>query len=79
MHFCARAANALDKAGLEYELKPVRGYRLMPWTWSNRAKDRAEIKAMSGTNEVPMLVLDNGEVISDSSNIIAWAKEHART
>ena len=29
-HFCARAAKALDDAGYEYELRPVKGYRLMP-------------------------------------------------
>jgi glutathione S-transferase len=77
-HPCGRAAKALDEAGYEYELRPVRGYRLMPWTWANRSKDRAEIKALSGTNEVPVLVLNDGEVISDSSNIVRWAREHPR-
>ena len=48
----------------------------MPWTWSDRNKDRAEIKALSGTNEVPVLVLDDGTVISDSRQIVRWAKEH---
>ena len=40
----------------------VGGYRLMPWTWARRDDDRAEIKKLSGTNEVPILVLDDGEV-----------------
>ena len=77
-HFCARAAKALDDAGYEYELRPVKGYRFMPWTRPSRSKDRAEIKAMSGTNEVPVLVLDDGEVISDSRRIVRWAREHPR-
>ena len=77
-HPCGRAAKALDDAGYEYELRPVKGYRLVPWTRSSRNKDRAEIKALSGTNEVPVLVLDDGEVISDSSRIVKWAKEHPR-
>jgi glutathione S-transferase len=77
-HPCAKAAKALDDAGYEYELRPVRGYRFVLWTRPSRNKDRAEIKAMSGTNEVPILVLDDGTVISDSRNIARWAREHPR-
>jgi len=75
-HPCGRAAKALDKAGYEYELKAVGGYRLMPWTWKQRNADREEIERLSGTKEVPILILDDGEVISDSSRIVRWAKEH---
>ena len=75
-HPCGKAGKALDQAGYEYELKTVGGYRLMPWTWGSRNDDRAEVKKLSGTNEVPILVLDNGEVISGSGAIAAWAKEH---
>ena len=57
-------------------MKTVGGYRLMPWTWGSREQDRAEIKKLSGTNEVPILVLDDGEVISGSGEIARWAKEH---
>jgi glutathione S-transferase len=76
MHPCAKAGKALDEAGYEYELKKVRGYRMMPWTWRSRAEDRREVKELSGTNEVPILVLDDGEVISDSAAIAKWAKEN---
>jgi glutathione S-transferase len=75
-HPCGRAANALDEAGYEYEIKVVRGYRLGFWTWGSRDEDRAEVKELSGTNEVPILVLDNGEVISGSGAIAKWAREH---
>ena len=78
VHPCGRAAKALDEAGYEYEIQVVKGYRLMPWKWPSRGSDRAEIKALSGTNEVPVLVLDDGTVISDSSRIVRWAKEHPR-
>ena len=40
---------------------------------------RGEVKRLSGTNEVPILVLDNGEVISGSGVIARWAKEHPRS
>jgi glutathione S-transferase len=76
LHPCAKAGDALDKAGHSYELKTVGGYRLMPWTWRTRSRDRAEVKRLSGTNEVPVLVLDDGEVVSGSSEIARWAKQH---
>jgi glutathione S-transferase len=75
-HPCAKAGKALDAAGYEYEIKTVGGYRLMFWTWGSREDDRAEVKRLSGTNEVPILVLDDGEVISGSSTIARWAQEH---
>jgi glutathione S-transferase len=37
---------------------------------------RQVVRELSGTNEVPVLVLDNGTVISDSRNIVRWAREH---
>ena len=76
LHPCSRASNALDKAGYSYELKKTGSYRLMPWTRGSRNEDRAEVKRLSGTNEVPILVLDDGEVISGSSHIARWAREH---
>ena len=78
LHPCSYAAKALDDAGYTYELRPLGSFRLVPWTRGNRDKDRAEVKALSGTNEVPVLVLDDGEVISDSRRIAKWAKEHPR-
>jgi glutathione S-transferase len=76
LHPCAKAGKALDDAGYEYELRTVGGYRLMPWTWGRRDGDRVEVKKLSGTNEVPILVLDDGEVISGSGTIASWASEH---
>ena len=75
-HPCAKAGKALDAAGYDYELKTVKGYRLMPWTWGSRKKDREEIRRLSGTDEVPILVLDDNEVVSGSGAIAKWAREH---
>ena len=58
------------------ELPGAGGYRLMPWTWGSREEDRAEVTELSGTPEVPILVLDDGEVISGSGEIASWAKQH---
>jgi glutathione S-transferase len=78
-HPCAKAGKALSAAGYEYELKTVGGYRMAPWTWGSRSAEREEVKRLSGTNEVPVLVLDNDEVISGSGAIARWAKEHPRS
>lgn len=75
-HPCAKAGNALDAAGYEYEIKTVKGYRAMPWTRRSRKADRAEVRELSGSDEVPILVLDDGEVISGSGSIARWAKQH---
>lgn len=76
MHPCAKAGKALDEAGYEYEIKAMKGYRFVPWTRPSRDADRAEVRELSGSNEVPILVLDDGEVVSGSGAIAAWAKEH---
>jgi glutathione S-transferase len=75
-HPCAKAGKALDAAGYDYEVKTVGGYRLAVWTWGSRKKDREEVRKLSGTDEVPILVLDDGEVVSGSGSIAKWAKEH---
>jgi glutathione S-transferase len=74
LHPCSKAASALKDSGYEFELKTVPGYRLA--FWGDRERDRAEIKKLSGQTGVPILVLDDGEVISGSGKIADWAKEH---
>jgi glutathione S-transferase len=75
-HPCTRAARALRSAGHEFEVKPVKGYRLLPRRWTKRDEERAEVRRLSGWNDVPMLVLDDGEVISGWRVITRWAKEN---
>ena len=73
-HPCGRAAKALDDAGHEYEWKKVKGGTLKLWTWPSRARDRAEVEQLSGQRSVPILVLDDGEVITGSGAIVSWAR-----
>jgi glutathione S-transferase len=75
-HPCGRAAKALDEAGHEYEWKKVNGGTLKFWTWPARASDRAEVEQLSGQRAVPILVLDDGEVITGSGAIVGWARDH---
>ncbi|MHB8532493.1 MAG: glutathione S-transferase N-terminal domain-containing protein [Solirubrobacteraceae bacterium] len=76
-HPCGRAAKALDDAGHDYELEQVKGGTMKLWTWPSRARDRAEVEKLSGQRAVPILVLDDGEVIAGSGEIVAWARERA--
>ncbi len=73
-HPCGRAAKALDDARHGYEIKTVKGGSLRPWTWPSRARDRAEVERLSGQRAVPILVLDGGEVISGTGEIVDWAR-----
>ncbi|MCB0876016.1 MAG: glutathione S-transferase N-terminal domain-containing protein [Solirubrobacterales bacterium] len=72
-HPCGRAADALREAGWDFEIEVVEGYRLLPWT---RRGKRDEIRRISGQENVPVLVADDGEVVSGSGAIKAWASEH---
>jgi glutathione S-transferase len=76
VHPCGKAAKALDDAGHAYECQQVKGGSLKLWTWPTRARDRAEIERLSGQRSVPILVLDGGEVVTGSGNIVRWAREH---
>jgi glutathione S-transferase len=76
-HPCGKAAKALDDAGVSYEIKQVKGGTLKLWTLPSRARDRAEIEKLSGQRSVPILVLDDGEVITGSGSIVRWAQANA--
>lgn len=70
-HPCGWAAKALDEAGYQYELRTVDGYRRLPWTRGGR---RDEIRRLSGQEDVPLLVLDDGGVVAGSARIVEWAR-----
>jgi glutathione S-transferase len=76
-HPYGRAAKALDDAGHSYEHRKVKGGTLKLWTLPNRARDRAEIEELSGQRGVPILVLDDGEVVTGSASIVSWARSHS--
>jgi len=78
-HPCGKAALALERTGHAYELRKVKGGTLKLWTWPSRARDRAEIEQLSGQRAVPILVLDDGSVITGSAQIVRWAEETAPT
>lgn len=78
MHPCTKAAKALDGAGYSYETRRMKSSRAMFWTWGSRSRDRAEVKRLSGQESVPILVLDDGSVVTGSGEIARWARAHPR-
>ena len=74
-HPCGNAYRALKEAGHDPEVVKSYGLAILPDIF-NRTKGRREVKELTGSNTVPVLVTDDGEVVSDSKNIVAWAKAH---
>lgn len=74
-HPCRNAHEALKKAGYEPELVKSYGWTLLPDALNNTS-GRREAKRLTGENTVPVLVTDDGEVVADSKNIVAWAEQH---
>jgi glutathione S-transferase len=75
-HACRRAQRALRSAGHDFE-KVVFG-RGRPFGLFTQGK-RPELKAISGQEKLPVLLLADGTVINGSANIIAWAKTNSPT
>ncbi|HEY5044255.1 MAG TPA: glutathione S-transferase N-terminal domain-containing protein [Solirubrobacteraceae bacterium] len=72
-HPCGVAAQVLDRAGHAYTVKVVGGFKNLPLSRRGR---REEIIALTGQQDVPVLVLDDGTTVQGSSAIRAWAISH---
>lgn len=64
-HFCEKARWALDRAGVDYVERP-----------HLQLVHVIAARFAGGGNTVPVLVTDGGEVLSDSTDILAWADTH---
>src|SRR3569623_1926711 len=71
-HPCGRAYHALRDAG--YEPEVVKSYGLGPLGPLNVTAGRREAKRLTGSYVVPVLVTDDGEVVSESREIERWAQ-----
>ena len=69
-HPCKRAHDALTEAGYSPEVVRAYGLGSLP----DFTAARREVKRLTGESFVPVLVLGEGDVIADSTNIVAWAK-----
>ena len=69
-HPCGVAAQALDRAGHSYTVKTVGGFKNIPFS---RIGKRSEIRELTGQDDVPVLLLDDGSTVQSSGAIVAWA------
>jgi hypothetical protein len=74
-HPCGNAYRALLEAGHEPEVIRSYGMGVLPAIF-NRTRGRQDVKKLTGSYMVPVLVTDDDEVVSDSKQIEAWAKAH---
>jgi glutathione S-transferase len=74
IHACRKATDALRDAGHDFE-KVVydKGHPFGLFTKGRRP----ELKAMSGQEVLPVLMLPDGTAVNGSAEIIAWAKTTA--
>ncbi len=69
-HPCGVAAKALDEAGHRYELEVVGGFKNVPFSRRGR---RDKIASLTGQEDVPVLLLDDGTAVAGSDEIVTWA------
>jgi glutathione S-transferase len=73
-HPCGVAAKAIEESGHTFTVKTVGGFKNLPF--SRRGK-RDEIIALTGQQDVPVLVLDDESTIVGSAEIVKWAAAHS--
>ncbi len=75
-HPCGVAYKALTEAGYDPEVTKVRGWNILPDAFNG---GRKEVKELTGSITVPVLITDDGQTITESAEIAAWAKANPAT
>ena len=75
-HACHNAYQALRMAGHDPEVIKVRGLGIGPRFLHLMTDGRREVERISGQRAVPVMVTDDGEVVTDSRRIVEWAEAH---
>jgi len=75
-HPCHNAYQALKMAGHDPDVIKVRGLGIGPSFMHLITSGRREVEEVSGQRAVPVLVADDGQVVTDSSRIVEWAEAH---
>jgi hypothetical protein len=71
-HPCGKAHRALTGAG--HSPRVIRTYGCLGT--DRLFEGRRTVKDLTGNYKVPTLVLDDGSVIDESGNIVAWAEQN---
>ena len=72
-HPCGVAYAAVREAGWEPEVVKAYGWVKLPRVF-NMTTGRKQVRELTGGDEVPVLVIDDGGVVAGSAEIVAWAK-----
>jgi len=72
-HPCGVAYHALRDAGHDPEVKRAYGWNKLPGPF-NRTPGRRAVEELTGSIDVPVLVLDDGEAVAGSEQIVFWAE-----
>jgi hypothetical protein len=72
-HPCRNAHEALVEAGWKPEVVKTYGLGLLPQALN---PTRRKVMDLTGSQWVPVLETDDGEVIQDSKRIIEWARQN---
>ena len=75
-HPCHNAHKALRDAGHDPEVEKVHGLGVGPGFLHVTTDGRRKVEEISGRSVVPVLVLDDGEVITESARIVDWARSN---
>ena len=72
-HPCRNAHEALEKEGWNPDVEKVYGLGILGDALN---PTRREVRRVSGQNMVPVLVTDDGEVVTGSGEIAKWARDN---
>ena len=72
-HPCRNAHRELIDAGWDPEVEKVYGLGILGDALN---PTRREVRRISGQNMVPVLVTDDGEIVSGSKKIASWARDN---
>ena len=72
-HPCGVAYHALRDAGHDPKVVRAYGWAALP-AFLNFTSGRRAVRELTGQDEVPVLVLADGEVVAGSEQIVFWAE-----
>jgi hypothetical protein len=72
-HPCRNAYDAIKAAGLTPTIVRCYGWGLLPG-WLNRSRGRREVRRLTGTDWVPVLVTEDRRVIAGGDAIRDWVQ-----
>lgn len=75
-HPCGEAHAALVQAGWDPEVVHSYGGGMLPGFVNALTRGRREVKELTGSYWVPLLLTGDGGAVHGSSEIIAWARDH---